>query len=71
MNDVADDFLISYKIEEVGASPPPAPSSPPAISPPPATSSPPETSSGGDSGSKSVAAGVITILAAAALARKA
>ena len=81
VNDVEGDFLISYKIEEVVASPPPATSSPPAspppaspppASPPPATQmSPPETSSGGNSGSKSVAAGVITILVAAALARKA
>ena len=85
VNDVEGDFLISYKIEEFVASPPPAPSSPPAsppaspppasqppASPPPATQmSPPETSSGGNSGSKSAAAGVITLLVAAALARKA
>ena len=37
----------------------------------PTVGPPPATSSGGDSGSKSVAAGVITILVAAALARKA
>jgi len=37
----------------------------------PTVGPPPATSSGGNSGSKSVAAGVITILVAAALARKA